>query len=215
MVRFQGILDSEHVALGFSQNLLPATDPLLLTDTEWIPSEIVFPVDGGAGGTGAANQQTMHIVGNNVPPGNFQVNTGTSFSLIEAYANSRRTQEVPDPSTTGVSETTNPYATLSVSDAMYQDVAENLIDNNNLPPYPMDHYPGGADLFPAPELFDRALLNNLGDLNSFSTYNTGPLIAPFGLLKFSPQSFDPEAVIFMEITLAPGNYKGILAERGV
>jgi len=219
---FKVFLDEDHVALGFGANLLPAlnTDPvvqaLLIGETEWIPSELVFPVDGGAGGTAAANQQTMHIVGDNVPSGNFTT-AKTSFSLIEAYANSRRTQQDPDPSTTGTSTTQNPYATLSLPDSTYQDVAENLLDNNDRPPYPMDFYPGGETNMAGPQVFDAALLNNLGDTNPFtySTYNTGPFIAPFGLLRFNPVTFDPDAEIFMKITLAPGNYKGILAERGV
>ena len=210
---FKIFMDSDHVTATVAANLLPNGTTAL--DGEWIPSEIVFPVTGGSGGTAAANQQTMHVVGDNLPVGNFQTLTGTSFSLVEAYANSRRTHEDPDPSTTGVSETTNPYATLSVPDSLFQDIAENLIDNNNSPPYPNDDYPGGATYLPALQIFAAANLNNIGDAAAYSTFNTGSFVAPFGLLKFDPVSFSPEAAIFLEITLVPGSYKGVLAEKGV
>ncbi|AXH78346.1 MAG: hypothetical protein [Circular genetic element sp.] len=212
---FKIFMDSDHVTATVAANLLPNGINPLLNPGEWVPSEIVFPVDGGAGGTPAANQQTMHVCGDNLPIGNFQTATGTSFSLIEAYANSRRTHEDPDPSTTGVSTTTNPYATLSVPDSLFQDVAENLLDNNNSPPYPNDEYPGGATYLAAPQIFAAANLNNIGDSAAYSTFNTGPFVAPFGLLKFDPVSFDLEATIFLEITLVPGSYKGVLAEKGV
>lgn len=213
---FKVFLDPQHVTNGVLGNLTPIDsdgNPYALG--EWIPSEIVFPVDGGAGGTTAANQQTMHVVGNNIPAGNFQVNSGTSFSLIEAYANSRRTLQDPDPSTTGVSETTNPYATLSVPDAMYQDVAENLIDNNNSPPYDNDLYPGGELNAPVAEFVDSAIVSNYGDSTVFSKAVVGGFVAPLGLLKISSRDFEADESISMIINLVPGNYKGILAEGGL
>lgn len=208
-------LDVQHATDGFGLNITPVDsngDPYQLG--EWIASELVFPVTGGSGGTGAANQQTMHVVGNNIPAGNFTVSK-TSFSLIEAYANSRRTPQSPDPSTTGVSTTQNPYATLSVPDSMFQDVAENLLDNNNEAPYDIDDYPGGEINAPQAQYVDQALISNYGDASTFSKGVIGSFIAPFGLIKLTPKELDADTVVSVVVRLAPGNYKGVLAERGV
>ena len=209
-------MDATHVSNGFAGNLTPVDSfANAYALGEWTASEIVFPVAGGSGGTGAANQQTMHVIGNNVPAGNFQTASGTSFSLIEAYANSRRTEQNPDPSTTGVSETTNPYATLSVPDSLFQDVAENILDNNDLAPYVMNDYPGGATQAPLIQYLDDLRLNNFGDAGQLSSDQTGPFVCPFGLLRLQFQNMEDDETVVIVLDLVPGSYKGVLAERGV
>jgi hypothetical protein len=156
----------------------------------------------------------MHVVGDNIPNGNFTVGK-TSFSLIEAYANSRRTEQNPDPSTTGVSETTNPYATLSIPDSLFQDVAENLVDNNDLAPYVMNEYPGGAIQAPVLQYFDDLRLNNFGDATQFSSDMTSSLVVPFGLLRLQFSNMNEGDSVAIVINCVPGSYKGVLAERGV
>jgi hypothetical protein len=212
---FKIFMDSDHVSAGVLGNLTPVDAVgTAYALGEWTASEIVFPVTGGSGGTGAANQQTMHVVGDNIPAGNFTVSK-TSFSLIEAYANSRRTEQNPDPSTTGVSETTNPYATLSVPDSLFQDVAENILDNNDLAPYVMNDYPGGATQAPLIQYLDDLRLNNFGDAGQLSSDQTGPFVCPFGLLRLQFQNMEDDETVVIVLDLVPGSYKGVLAERGV
>ncbi|AXH79599.1 MAG: hypothetical protein [Circular genetic element sp.] len=208
---FKIFLDAQHVALGMAGNLVPAGTSTLTAD--WEASEFVVPITGGSGGLGNAQEVTMHVVGDHLPPGPFN-NSVTSASLIKSYADSRSIILAPDP-VQPPGYNTNMYIRESSHDEMAADIIQNVTNFNDNPPYDLDDYPGGDTLMPYPQVFDAALLNNLGDSFSYSTYNTGPFIAPLGLLRFDPVTFDPETQIFMEITLAPGAYKGILAERGV
>jgi len=208
---FKIFLDSQHVALGMGANLVPAGTSTLLGD--WEASEFVVPITGGSGGLGNAQEVTMHVVGDHVPPGPFN-NAVTSASLIKSYADSRSVILAPDP-VQPPGYNTNMYIRESSHDEMSADIIQNVTNFNDNPPYDINDYPGGDTLLPAPQVFSAALLNNVGDASAYSTYNTGPFVAPLGLLRFNPVQFDPEVEIFMEITLAPGNYKGVLAERGV
>ncbi len=219
---FKVYMDDEHAFATTVANNTPiwydpnnAYQPTSYLKGEWDASEIVFPVDGGAGGPAAANQQTMHVTGNNFPAGNFQTATGISFSLIEAYANSRRTPQSPDPSTTGVSVTSNPYATLASSDEKFQDIAENVLGRNDEPPYDLDDYPGGELNAGSPQFLDTAYLNNFGDTSSYSVDTISSFVAPMGLLKILPELNEGGTELTMFVTLVPGKYKGVLAERGV
>ncbi len=224
---FKIFLDANHVNKTIAENLIPHSS---ISDScgsanveflkgEWDASEIVFPVTGGSGGTGAANQQTMHVVGNNLPAGAFQVATGTSFSLIEAYANSRRTPQSPDPSTTGVSETTNPYATLAAPDSTFQDIAENVLEHNAEAPYDLDDYPGGTDNAPFAQIVKKMYPSNFGsttNVASVSIANTGSFLAPFGLVRIDTCGLSSSVdYIIIEMDIVPGRYKGVLAEKGV
>lgn len=214
---FKVFMDATHAVAGVADNLTPvnmSATPALYLLGDWDASEMVFPVTGGSGGTAAANQQTMHVLGDNVPVGNFTV-AKTSFSLIEAYANSRRTPQSPDPSTTGVSTTTNPYATLASSDSKYQDIAENLLEHNKETPYDLDDYPGGELNAPNPQWVGTAILNDYGDATAWSSSRCDGFIAPFGLLQIDTTSFEDDTAMNVVITLVPGSYKGILAEKGV
>lgn len=208
---FKIFLDAEHVALGMGQNLVPTGTSTLGPD--WEASEFVIPVNGGAGGVGSAQEVTMHVVGDHLPPGAFN-NAVTSASLIKSYADSRSIILAPDP-VQPPGYNTNMYVRESSHDEMAADIIQNITNHNDNPPYDLDDYPGGDTLMPYAEVFSAALLNNVGDANAYSTYNTGPEIFPFGLIKLDPVQFDSDVDIFMEITLAPGNYKGVLAERGV
>ncbi len=215
---FKIFMDVQHATDGIVRNLTPIDgneDPYLIG--EWQASEIVFPVTGGSGGTGAANQQTMHVVGDNIPPGNFQTNppVGTSFALIEAYANSRRTPQSPDPSTTGVSETTNPYTILTAPDSTFQDIAENVLGRNDEAPYDLDAYPGGELNADTTQIHDVMIVRDWGDSTNFSSDSVGPFVAPFGLIKMIFNGAEENGEYYIFITLVPGKYKGVLAERGV
>ncbi len=216
---FKIFMDSTHVQSGIAGNLVPfdVLSGAAYLLGEWQSSEIVFPVTGGSGGTGAANQQTMHVVGDNIPPGNFQTNppVGTSFGLIEAYANSRRTPQSPDPSTTGVSETTNPYTILTAPDSTFQDIAENVLGRNDEAPYDLDAYPGGELNSPNPQWIDTMIMRNFGEASSFSSATSNSFIVPFGLIRLDLVNADPGQDFTVIVRCVPGKYKGVLAERGV
>lgn len=208
-------MNTDHVTVGAGANLTPLApdgSPYLLG--EWAMSEITTPVDGGA--TGAAHQSFMHVVGDNIPAGVFQPGVTTSVSAIEQYADSRAKVQSPDPVPPGGGVFRDTvYNITSSHDEMAADILNDVVFQNDTPPYDRDNYPGGA-LQPYLELGDIAILNNYGDAASFSTYNTGPMVPALGLINLGfgiPE--DPTQTVSIEIDLVPGKYKGVLAERGL
>jgi len=204
-------MNPDHVNTGVGGNLTPiAPDgtPYLLG--EWAMSEITTPLP-GAGST----QSTMHVVGDNIPAGTFVPGVTTSASAIRNYADSRALVTIPDPVPPGTDFRETVYQELSSHDEMSRDIINDLVFQNDTPPYDRDSYPG-AQGQPFLELADIALLNNYGDAASFSSYTMGPMVPALGLINLGfGISADPSQTVTIEIDLVPGKYKGILAERGL
>jgi hypothetical protein len=151
---FKIFMDPVHVAAGFASNLTPidaAADPYLIG--EWMESDVVVPLLGGAGGSAAAPEVSMHMIGDNVPAGQFDPATTTSAGLITAYAQSRATVLAPDPVQPGGSNLSL-YNELALHDEMSEHALNNAVAENNEPPYDIDDYPGGVLNAPEPQVVD-------------------------------------------------------------
>jgi hypothetical protein len=221
---FKVYLDAEHSIAGLTKNLVPA---FTLQNTcgvslktflqgEWDVSQLVFPEDVST--NSPAVEKTMHIVGNMEPPGNFDRVTTQSIGLVMSYAQSRANVLAPDPDTQS-GFATSPYADLAMHDNMAELAVTNVAENNDEPPYSLLEYPGAdANAF-TPELVKRLYPSNFGsstDSISVSIAQTGPFVSPFGLIKIETCGLSTGYdFINVELTLVPGSYKGILAERGV
>lgn len=222
---FKIFLDSEHVTAGVAGNLLPSYQitnscgkvGATYSPGEWNESQFVVPIDGGAGGAGSAQEVTMHVVGDHIPAGSFNTLT-TSASLIKSYADSRAIILAPDP-VQPAGYNTNMYIRESSHDEMAVDIIQNVTNLNDEPPYDRVVYPGGATNAPVAELVKKMYPNNFGtttNMNPVSVSNTGSFIAPFGLIRIDTCGLSSAVdAIILEVDLAPGNYKGLLAERGV
>lgn len=207
---FKIFMNTDHASAGVAGNLTPAAPdgtPYLLG--EWNASKVVAPITGGS--TGTSNEVTVHVVGDHSPAGAFSSAT-TSLGAICAYQRGRALIQSPDPVHLGAA-TTDFYAQVSSHDEMAQEILDNTLNNNDQPPYSRDHMPGGPNQ-PYLEMVDLATLNNYGDASSFSTYNVGPFVPALGLIHVIP-NMNNNANVTFEIDLVPGNYKGVLADRGL
>lgn len=218
---FKIFMDEWHVSRGFANNLRPLywnTDFITGVMTanpfgagEWDASEFVFPNETGVGPT---QECTMHVIGDNFPAGGFGPTT-QSIGLIQAYAQQRSLPMSPDP-VAQAGYSTGPWSDVLLHDDMSEDVTENLVEENNEPPYDYAHYPGGDTNANALELSALAVMQNFGDDNAISISRASPFICPFGLLKISSEVIDAlNYEFFIEVDVVPGNTKGVLSERGV
>lgn len=181
-----------------------------LVPDEWKISEYVWEDDNGVD-----KNPLIHMLG--------QVDgTQTNFvGLVENYGDSR-----PQPA---LSE---PLLPADASDSIYsrliatEDVADALIDNiegkNDQPPYDSDAYPGGASVMTVAHPVAFAAVNVTNPVA-----NTGPFLAPCGLLKVTVDAWDDADVdpsnvgtdltdisvsnTQVIVTVAPGPYRGVLA----
>ncbi len=108
----------------------------------------------------------------------------------------------------------NLYAHLAADENLVADeVAQNMEDENDEPPYDQDDYPGSDTNSDAPWLQD------FGIASTFAPIGTVPgFVAQCGLIKFElnahavaggGDSTAPSTLV--QVHLVPGNYKGIAA----
>jgi len=215
---FKIFLDSAHATAGVAGNLTPVdhdANPYTLGD--WDVSQYVTPLPGAdQAAAGDAKEVTFHVVGDHIPAGTFEVATTTSVGLIKAYAASRALPLAPDPSTQG-QYSSGFYNVNSVPDEMQEDVMDNVVQHNDNPPYTITKYPGSELNAPTSQWTDTMILNNFGDSTAFYSDSMGPFVAPLGLLRLAVTNVaeGEEPVFTIVIRCVPGNYKGVLAERGL
>ncbi len=221
--------DTAHVTLGFGSNLIPSgyfkEDGGATTESyDWSASEVVIPNDGVVGNT---TERKLHMLGAD--------NASVSAGMIAAYAASRARPQQTDPNIVDA-----PTGGLfgEMFDVGDDDnlIITNYQDRGDNPPYLMgeddanEYYPGGS--FQGIGPVDGSGLTHPGQLvdvlsigasQNFNSDTMGGFVAPCGLIKLeytatgvlpgnpaapgaSPLSF------WMKIVMAPGNYKGLLAQ---
>jgi len=208
--------DSGH---SFADNLLPdgyfIDDPLSTADTyEWMQSQIVIPNDGAVGNT---TERYLHMIGDDL---------GSRAGLIKAYAESRSRPPAREPNTVDV-PTGGIFGEMFDVGMDDETVVDNIQGTNNEPPYLLyressdQAYPGGSIQGTYYAQTQDVLGVNAGQ--NYNTDSTGGFVAPCGLLKIQynasgvnvpgvPGPGDVPWGLWMKLTLAPGNYKGVLAQ---
>lgn len=198
-----------------------ASDGAVYAAGEWVYSNFVYD------DAGAARSPSMHMIGS--------VTSDSAIGLIEAYANSRNYQGTEPNNPAEIA--TGFYAEYHGVGDIDDELGADLRDDNDLPPYELDDYPGGDSNADAP-VFTR-----FGSVNATqSTAQLGGFIVPCGLLKISTNELQltnttesatdlgdvagtgvaspgPLSVyevtsattVGILITLAPGPYRGVLA----
>jgi len=207
---------------GFPSNLLPVdSGGVAAVAGEWEPSKFVIPKTNGTDDT---ISHEIIAVGSNYP--------GTGFSglnavsLIEGYAASRGLPDILDPNTPddaalASGSTPQNYLSALFNEGTDQttDVIDDMIDENNIAPYPFENdgihidtmYPGGANNLSALQIHSRELMT--GTTVGNQTYLKGGSF-PCGLIKIEIENYDstykmqPELVI----DLVPGTHRGYLCE---
>lgn len=223
---FKIFMNSLHSTAGTANNLLPAgyLTTGATTKYEWDASEVVVPNDGGVAGN--TQQYQLHLLGDD----------GTTKGLIKAYAESRSRPHSVDPNVVDV-DSGGLFGEMIDVGEIQTDVVDNYQGRNNEPPYllsentPDEFYPGGVNqgqfVIAGTNTFDGQLEGvctiNAVNTNFGSTVIPG-FVAPLGLLGISykaenlspiPSPYnpgDPYLSLGMRITLAPGGYKGLLAQ---
>ncbi len=220
--------DIGHVTAGFAGNLIPngfaINDPAGSNESyEWLESQVVIPNDGAPGNT---TERELHMLGAD--------NGTTSAGMIKAYAESRARPHQTDPNIVDVA-----FGGLYGLMRDVGDDSETIIDNaqesNDVPPYLMgrhqneEYYPGGG--FQGIGPLDSSGIQHPGTLidvlsvNASQNYNTDTcpgFVAPCGLLKIeyratgvlpaSPALLNYQPAFWMKVVMAPGHYKGLLAQ---
>jgi len=167
---------------------------------EWRYTQLVSADDDGDA-TQEADNFYLHVLGPHVGTSA----NWTSVGLIQSYQDSRSTVNTGGVET--IVDATDPLMNLfdNSSEEQINDIASRLIFDNDQPPYARDTYVGGANMGMAQQarLVTTATLGRTDSAPGFC--------APMGLICVDPQSTATAYRII--ITLAPGTYHGVYAER--
>jgi len=227
---FKIYADAEHHSAGFDGNLLPFNNAVVAvpaaTAGEWIASKIVQPKTDGSDDV---QEREVLAVGANYP-GTSSVSGHNAVSLIEGYAASRGLPNVLDPNVPDDAASANDNIPANWLASMFNEgtdqteaVLEDMINENNIAPYPFENatvgattftdtqYPGGANQMSGLELHDVNFLTSstIGGM----TYIKGGNF-PCGLVRFdwAPGAETSGSNIVIQIDLMPGSHRGYLCE---
>jgi len=224
---FKIYADDEHHLQGFQQNLLPAAArpdvASFYQPGEWLPSKVIVP--NGPPFPGNTSEFEFIATGASFP------GVGSSglgaVSLIEGYAASRGLPYNPDPNAPrdaddsfGVTPENWMSAIFNEGTDQSSEVIEDMITENNQPPYPFENdglnvdtmYPGGANQAPGLQLHD---VNYWTNTNEFvvNQHRIKGGNFPCGLIKFNMTNTGTSKAGFsIIIDLVPGNHRGYLCE---
>lgn len=157
---FKIYLDDSHSG---ATKLTPyAGDGAAYATGEWIYSNFVYD------DAGTSRSPSMHMIGS--------VTSDSAIGLIEAYANSRNYVQGGPSNTAEMA--TGFYAQYHGVGDVDDELGNDLRDDNDLPPYELDDYPGGDSNA------DAAVAVRLGSVNASQSTATLPgFIVPCGLIK--------------------------------
>ncbi|AXQ65285.1 MAG: hypothetical protein [Circular genetic element sp.] len=133
--------------------------------------------------------------------------------LIESYGNTRSTvNETPQVNTAIASD--DPLLNLLDAGTQFDEVAENIIDENDLPPYALEagsgfgqEYVGGQNNMRFPQQFGEVSANE--NRNNSTIYNVD---VPLGIIRLDHNTFTGTTSFTILVELAPGGYKGVHSE---
>jgi hypothetical protein len=213
---FKIYADSGHHQAGYAANLLPSG----ITAGEWIPSKAVVPF--GPASPGNTAEFEFVAVGQNFPgAGASGLN---AVSMIEGYAASRGLPYNPDPNTPADADDADGSTPENWMAAIFNEgtdqtseVIEDMIFENNQPPYPFEGdgtnidtmYPGGANQAPFLQIHDFTSLNATS-ISGITRAKGGNF--PCGLIRFDMTNFSGDSNVVMIIDLVPGSHRGYLCE---
>ncbi len=195
---FKVYLDDAHRA-GTSLGVV-AGDGGAVGTGEWDHSRLLFETD-----VPSIEEWYLHLIGGDIG--------ATDRGLILGYQQSRATVQAEDPELPG-EFSTNMYAEMALDvDAVADEVAENMEDENDEPPYDQDDYPGSDTNSDAPWLQDLGIASTSVPLGVVPGF-----VAQCGLVGLA---LDARAVAgggaatapttLVSVHLVPGNYKGVAA----
>lgn len=208
--------DSVHHAVGIGGNLLPySSTAVFAVPGEWESSKMIIPKTDGTDGV---NQYEIIATGASYPGAG--ATTYDAVSLIEGYAASRGLPDVLDPnvpddaaSASGNVPENWIAATFNEGTAQDDVILGDMIDENNIAPYPFENdgtrtdtmYPGGANQLPGLEIHDQEYVS--GTTIGGNTYLKGGMF-PCGLIRIMDAGFTDGNNFNIQIDLVPGSHRG-------
>jgi len=133
--------------------------------------------------------------------------------LILGYQDSRATVQAEDPDLPA-EYSNNMYATIATDENLVADeVAQNMEDENDEPPYDQDDYPGSDTNSDEPWLQDLAFASTsvpLGVVPGFVA-QCGLIRMFLGARNVSGGTIGTAPESLVQVHLVPGNYKGVAA----
>lgn len=218
---FKIYADADHHTAGFGANLLPLNLQGTATPGEWEPSKVYIPDT-----TLVGNVRERELIATGASfPGN-GASGFNAVSLIEGYAASRGLPNVRDPNAPGDASDVEGIAPENWMEAIFNDgtsqasdVINDLLDDNNIAPYPFENdgvnldtmYPGGSNQLPGLAIHD--LLTYTATTVGGKAYAKGGNF-PCGLIKLRHEVSDESTAhnIIVQIDLVPGSHRGYLCE---
>lgn len=156
---------------------------------EWIYSNFVYDDNG------TTRNPTIHMIGTSTDD--------TAIGLIQAYGDARNYPgSAPD---NPAAMATGFYAQFHGTGDIDDELGTDLRDDNDLPPYDQDQYPGGHDNGDYPIIVSAAATTS-----EVPIVNVGGFKAPCGLIQVHSDHTGSTASIIVK--LAAGPYKGVMAE---
>ena len=220
---FKIYADEQHHNAGFAANLLPrASTGVEASPGEWLPSKVVVPY--GPASPGNTTEFEFVATGANYPgAGASGLN---AVSLIEGYAASRGLPYQPDPNTPADADDADGSTPENWMSAIFNEgtdqtseVIEDLLYENNAPPYPFEGdglnidtmYPGGANQLSGLEWHDFTQIYESNLTNGIGTERLKGGNFPCGLVCIDWVPTDA-ANLVIQIDMVPGNHRGYLCE---
>jgi hypothetical protein len=179
-----------------------------VTAGEWIVSQFVLPqheVDPTTGEPLAAVECTTALIG-------VDSTSGSVRSLVKAYQESRAVVSAPGPIVPAAFSDSF-YTILTDSGSQEPELAQVIEDENDMPPYDRDNFPGGDTNSPVPIPVGFAAISQ-----SEVDGRVGGFVAPCGLLEVTIVGRDQDGNQFpvadmpeieLLLSVAPGSYKGV------
>ena len=173
---------------------------------EWDQAEITYPqhhVDIATGAPLPAVNNFLHILGPDV-------GGQDSVGIVQGYQDTRATVQAEDPADDPV-DANNWMITLFDEGSSDPELAAQVIEENDRPPYDQDMYPG-ADTNGIAGVFKGYLACNF-DVATGATKTQDAIsgfIAPLGLIKIETTAVS--GTEFLQINLVPGPYNGCMSE---
>lgn len=171
---------------------------------EWEYSTFVWEADDNS-----IDEVNLHMQGNDV--------AATDAGLVLAYQESRATVNAEDPDLPADYSHGNIYAYMATDEnAVADEVAQNMEDQNDAPPYDHDDYPGNDSNVAIGHNVDLLATPVAG--RSAIDRSSSVICAPLGLLKITHTGIDSSdgsattaPVGYLRFRIAFGNYKGLAA----
>ncbi len=197
-----------------SNGLLTTAD---FTDTntpkaDWDYSTIQVPNDPASGVT---TEYKLHLTGASDIP-NFKM------GIIQGYGLSRARPQLEEPNTPDVHTNADWMTSLFDDGENYEEIKEDLIEDNDRPPYAVgspgggsEFYPGGANELTGNELVDLVKMTGMYDGSGLSQGTSCGFMARHGLIRIDFQNGSETTAqnLVFQIHLVPGAHRGYMVEE--